>query len=86
MLQNSEIYTHARYAQPLSSFKAISNVTAFVMTLLISQAKGGTPSPDGPDMPRLAVPMRFSFRGIKTNRIKRMGQLDRGIHIQSEFP
>lgn len=37
---------------------------------MISQAEGGTPCQQGPDMTRLAVPRRFSFRGIEANRRK----------------
>ena len=73
MLENSEtvIYTyiHAHTFTPSTYhlFQAISNVTAFVRSLLISQAKAGTPSQGRPGMERLAMPMRFPFRGIKAN-------------------
>ena len=84
-LPHSHTHTH-NYPQHLSSFKAISNVTAVVRPLLTSQAKAGTPSQGGPGMQRLAVPMRFSFRGIKANRIEGICQLDREAHFQYKFP
>lgn len=71
MLKNSEIviHTHTVTSRTYHLFQAISNVTALVKSLLISQAKAGTPSQGRPGVERLAVPMRFSFRGIKANRI-----------------